>query len=100
MKNLITRETVRYNELKKLKPGITSIVLSDTSLELEHKGLISKELYHDIPPRVEYKLTDSTREHVWAQRWKFSRIDTRTMPLWLQESKCEQRSGHSDGARP
>ena len=81
-------------------PGITSIVLSDTLLELEHKGLISKKLYPDIPPGVKYKLTDRTREHLRAQRWKFSRIDTRTMPSWLQESKCEQRSGHSDRARP
>jgi len=81
-------------------PGITSIVLSDTLLELEHKGLNSKKLCPDMPPTVEYKLTDRTREHVWARRWKFSRIDTRTMPSWLQESKCEQRSGQSYGARP
>lgn len=80
LKNLITRETVRFNELKKLMPGITSTVLSDTLLELEHEGLISKKVYPEIPPRVEYKLTCRTRElkiileelDEWTQRWKFS----------------------------
>jgi DNA-binding HxlR family transcriptional regulator len=81
LKNLITRETVRFNELKNLMPGITSTVLSDTLLELEHEGLISKKVYPEIPPRVEYKLAGRTRElriileelDERAQRWKFSR---------------------------
>ena len=62
LKNLITRETMRFNELKKLMPDITSTVLSDTLLELEYEGLISKKVYPEIPPRVEYKLTCRTRE--------------------------------------
>jgi DNA-binding HxlR family transcriptional regulator len=81
MKNLLTKETARFNELKKLMPGISSTVLSDTLLELEHEGLISKKVYPEIPPRVEYKLTGRTRElkiileelDEWTQRWKFSR---------------------------
>jgi DNA-binding HxlR family transcriptional regulator len=80
LKNLITREAVRFNELKKLIPGITSTVLSNTLLELEHEGLVSKKIYPEIPPRVEYKLTGRTRElkiileelDEWIQRWKFS----------------------------
>ena len=43
-------------------PGITSTVLSNTLLELEHEGLISKKVYTEIPPKVEYKLTGRTRE--------------------------------------
>ena len=62
-------------------PGITSTVLSYTLLELEYEGLISKKVYPEIPPKVEYKLTGRTRElkiileelDEWAQRWKFSR---------------------------
>jgi DNA-binding HxlR family transcriptional regulator len=81
MKNLLTKEAARFNELKKLMPGISSTVLSDTLLELEHEGLISKKVYPEIPPRVEYKLTGRTRElkiileelDEWTQRWKFSR---------------------------
>jgi DNA-binding HxlR family transcriptional regulator len=81
LKNLITSDTVRFNELKKLVPGVSSTVLSDTLFELEHEGLISKKVYPEIPPRVEYKLTGRTRElkiileelDEWSQRWKFSR---------------------------
>ena len=43
-------------------PGISSTVLSDTLLELEHEGFISKKVYPEVPPRVEYKLTGRTRE--------------------------------------
>ena len=50
LNNLITRETVRFNELKKLMPGITGPVLSDTLLELEHEGLISKKVYPKYHP--------------------------------------------------
>jgi DNA-binding HxlR family transcriptional regulator len=82
LKNLFRREIVRFSELEKLMPGITSTVLSDTLLKLEHEGLISKKVYPEIPPRVEYKLTGRTRElkiilevlDEWARRWKFSRI--------------------------
>ena len=84
LKNMISRETVRFNELKKLMPGITRTILSATLLKLEHEGLISKKVYSEIPPRVEYKLNDRTRElkiileelDEWARRWKFSRTAT------------------------
>ena len=107
LRNLIRKETVRFNELKKLIPDIASTVLSHTLVGLKHQGLVSKKVYAEIPPRVEYKLTDKSRElevildelHVWPQRWKFSRIDTRTMSSSVQQSKYEQRTGHSDGAR-
>jgi len=80
LKAMIGRETVRFNELKKLMPGITSTVLSDTLLELEHEGLISKKVYPEIPPRVEYRLAGRSRELKkileelveWTQHWKFS----------------------------
>jgi DNA-binding HxlR family transcriptional regulator len=80
LKNMIARETVRFNELKKLMPNITSTVLSDTLLKLEHEGLISKKVYPEIPPRVEYRLAGRSRELKkifedlveWTQHWKFS----------------------------
>jgi DNA-binding HxlR family transcriptional regulator len=81
LKNLITRDAVRFNELKKLMPGVSSTVLSDTLLELEHEGLVSKKVYPEIPLRVEYKLTGRTRElkiileelAEWTRHWRFSR---------------------------
>ena len=59
-------------------PGISSTVLSDRLLELEREGLISKKIYPQIPPKVEYRMTPQAREletimielGKWANRWK------------------------------
>jgi DNA-binding HxlR family transcriptional regulator len=82
LRNLTTKEAVRFNELKKLMPGISSTVLATRLLEMEREGLISKKIYPEIPPKVEYRLTARARElgvilkdlGRWAQRWKSPRI--------------------------
>ena len=86
LRNLTIKEAVRFNELKKLMPGISSTVLTTRLLEMEREGLISKKIYPEIPPKVEYRLTTRARElgvilkdlGRWAQRWKSPRI-TATM---------------------
>lgn len=86
LKNLCTKEVVRFNEFKKLLSGISSTVLADRLLELEREGLISKKIYPEIPPKVEYRLTTRAKElgvilrelGTWAGRWKAPRITTRT----------------------
>jgi DNA-binding HxlR family transcriptional regulator len=78
VKNLCNKEVVRFNELKRALPGISSTVLSDRLLELEREGLISKKIYPEIPPKVEYRMTPRAREletimnelGKWANRWK------------------------------
>ena len=82
LRNLTIKEVVRFNELKKLIPGISSTVLATRLLEMEREGLISKKIYPEIPPKVEYRLTARARElgvilkdlERWAQRWKSPRI--------------------------
>jgi|SRR3954451_10637320 DNA-binding HxlR family transcriptional regulator len=78
LKNLCDRDVIRFNELKRALPGISSTVLSDRLLELEREGLISKKIYAEIPPKVEYRMTPQAREleiimtelGKWASRWK------------------------------
>ena len=82
LKNLHTKEALRFTELKRLMPGISSTVLSNRLLEMEREGLISKKIFPEIPPKVEYRLTTRARElgvilkelGGWAQRWKSPRI--------------------------
>ncbi len=62
LKNLNARESIRFNELKRLISGISSTVLADRLLELEREGLVSKKIYPEIPPRVEYSLTSRAKE--------------------------------------
>lgn len=48
---------MRFSELSKTIPDISSKVLSDTLKHLEADKLINRRLYAEIPPRVEYSLT-------------------------------------------
>jgi DNA-binding HxlR family transcriptional regulator len=78
LKNLSTKEVIRFNELKKTLSGISSTVLAGRLLELKREGLVTKKIYPEIPPKVEYALTIRAKELEvilkelarWANRWK------------------------------
>lgn len=58
---LDTRGTLRFHELQTAIPGgISERMLASTLQELESLGLISRTAYPEIPPRVEYTVTDKT----------------------------------------
>jgi DNA-binding HxlR family transcriptional regulator len=51
--------TMRYNELKKSIDGITNMMLTQSLKELEAYGIINRKQFMEVPPRVEYSLTDN-----------------------------------------
>ena len=53
---------LRYGELKRVLQNITSKMLTQTLRELEKDQLIHREVYREVPPRVEYSLTDTGME--------------------------------------
>ena len=53
---------IRFNELKKELRFITSKTLTKTLKELEENRLVIRTVFNEIPPRVEYSLTDDGRE--------------------------------------
>lgn len=55
---LSENETTRFNEVGKAIPDISPKVLTDTLKNLEVSGLVSRKLYAEVPPKVEYSLTD------------------------------------------
>lgn len=55
---LSQQEFVRFNEIKRRIPGITFKSLTTALKELENDSLIHRHAYPEIPPRVEYSLTD------------------------------------------
>jgi DNA-binding HxlR family transcriptional regulator len=77
LKNLNAKESIRFNELKRVISGISSTVLADRLLELEREGLVTKKIYPEIPPRVEYSLTSRAKGlgivlsslGNWVRRW-------------------------------
>jgi DNA-binding HxlR family transcriptional regulator len=48
----------RFNELKKAIPGISQKVLTDNLRSLENGGIIIRTVFAEVPPRVEYKLSE------------------------------------------
>lgn len=51
-------KTIRFNELQRNLDGISSIMLSRSLNELIKYNIVSRKQYNEIPPRVEYSLTD------------------------------------------
>lgn len=55
---LAAKKTLRYSELRKEMANITDAVLATTLKELIADGIIVRQSYDEIPPRVEYSLTE------------------------------------------
>lgn len=59
---LLTHDRLRFGEIRKLLPEITNTMLTTTLRELESYGLINRIQYNEIPPHVEYSLTDMGKD--------------------------------------
>ena len=57
LRNLLTRPW-RFNELKKNLDGISQKVLTDSLRSMEEDGLITRTVFPEAPPHVEYALSD------------------------------------------
>ena len=57
MRDLLSRPW-RFNELKKDLEGISQKVLTDSLRSMEADGLLTRTVYPEVPPRVEYTLTE------------------------------------------
>lgn len=74
---LASHEVLRYSELKRLVSGITHKMLTQQLRELEHDGLVFRKEYQQIPPKVEYSITDMGRDlkivvssmHTWISKY-------------------------------
>lgn len=70
MRNLLARPW-RFNELKKDLEGISQKVLTDSLRSMEADGIVTRTVYAEVPPRVEYALSPlgkSMRPIIMAMR--------------------------------
>ena len=72
-----TTNPVRHKQFRKALKGISSKTLAARLRELEKAGILERYSYNEIPPRVEYKLTQKGQELVesiinllnWMKKW-------------------------------
>ncbi|MEJ2904897.1 helix-turn-helix domain-containing protein [Pedobacter panaciterrae] len=55
-------QILRYGELKRSLPDITTKMLTQTLRELEDDQLVNRNVFHEVPPKVEYTLTSIGEE--------------------------------------
>ena len=55
---LFEHDILRYGELTRTMPDITTKMLTQTLRELESDHLINRKVYHQVPPKVEYRLSE------------------------------------------
>jgi DNA-binding HxlR family transcriptional regulator len=54
--------TKRFTELRRLMPGVTQKMLTQQLRQLEADGLVRREVFPQVPPKVEYSLTPTGEE--------------------------------------
>ncbi len=67
----LLEKTYRFGELKKIMPGITQHTLTKQLRDLERFDIVNRKVYAEVPPRVEYSLTErgeSLREIIFMMR--------------------------------
>ena len=57
----VMEETRRFTDIRKLLPNITQRTLTNQLRELESDGLVKRKIYPEIPPKVEYSITNFGR---------------------------------------
>jgi len=74
---LVRGQSLRYTELNDRLKRISPKTLTERLRELEREGIVTRKMFSEIPPRVEYSLTQKgcelavSLQHVlkWAEKW-------------------------------
>lgn len=57
----VSRGINRFGEMQRAMPGVSKKMLTQELRDLEHNGILNRKIFAQIPPRVEYSLTDLGR---------------------------------------
>lgn len=81
--HLSEHEVIRFNELLRMVPGVSKGILTRQLRELEEDGIVHREVYKVVPPKVEYSLTEQGKQfqpvleamHEWGKTFVSRALD-------------------------
>ena len=89
---LLKSETLRFSEIKRSIPNITQTYLSKQLKSLEDDKLVVRKSYNQVPPKVEYYLTDTGRKFIdvleYMNSWGTTYLREHIMPVVSGMSKA------------
>lgn len=92
--------TRRFGELRQSLAGVSPKTLSVRLKELEEAGVLTRTVYAEVPPRVEYALTEKGRElegliatmSVWGTKWKSDNNARRSTASAAEQTSAQRNS--------
>ncbi len=83
----LSHKTLRFSQLQRRLAGVTQKMLTQQLRELERDGMVHRQVYAEVPPRVEYSLTEEgmtlkpilTLMCQWGQGYVASREDVQDL---------------------
>ena len=102
---LFSGEPRRYGEIKRKLTGVTNMMLTQSLKELESHGLIHRKQYNEIPPRVEYRITEEGKSlypalHLLAH-WGADHMNRHTdCTMFCEECNDGKIPDHDDSMIP
>jgi DNA-binding HxlR family transcriptional regulator len=87
-----TTQRARFSELKRSIPGISQRMLTATLRGLERDGLLTRHIYAEVPPRVEYELTPIGRRFMQPVRALVTWLQTNWSTIRAARDTFDRRS--------
>jgi len=83
--HLLNSDKMRFNELKRHMPGITQKMLTQQLRELEEEDIIARKIFPQVPPKVEYSITEYGKSlkpileamHEWGTKHTLHKLQKR-----------------------